>query len=113
MSLFCYCLSHLLQTHIWIQKKWTYCIEQGNHHHGKAPVLEVDVKHLGPVEFLEFPAMVGSVAVFFCRTAVYLYHLSVVQEMVTPGWYQRYIHYTQETIAAAVKTPEQHIAIAK
>ena len=57
--------------------------------------------------------MVAYVAAFFCRKAVYLYHLPVLKEMVSPGWYQRYVHYAQETIAAAVKSPEQHIAIAK
>ena len=94
----CYLLQ-IGDAHMWVQKKGNNYIEHGNYHYGKAPVLEVDVKHLGPVEFLEFPAMVACVAVFFCRTAVYLYHLSVVQEMVSPGRYQRNVHNTQETIA--------------
>ena len=98
---------------MWAQKKGDNYIEHGNYHNGKAPVLQVDVKHLGPVEFLEFPAMVAYVAVFFCRTAVYLYHLPVLKETVSSGRYQRNVHNTQETIAAAVKTPEQYIAISK
>ena len=99
--------------HIRVQKKGNNYIEHGNYHYGKAPVLQVDVKHLGPVEFLEFPAMVAYVATFFCRKTVYLNHLPVLKETVSSGGYQRNVHNTQETIAAAVKTPEQHIAIAK
>ena len=77
---------------MWAQKKGNDYIEHGNYHHGKAPVLQVDVKHLDPVESLEFPAIIAYVASF------YLYHLPVLKEIVSSGRNQWYIHNAQETV---------------
>ena len=107
-------LCNTLAIYVWIEKVGHECIEHGNHHDGETPVLEVDVQDFGPVEFLEYQASVATVAVPIITTAVYLNHLSVVNEIVSAGRYQRDIQYAQKTIAdTLVDAAEQYISHAK